>query len=153
LQRDTMASMGERRPPRREIREVTTFRLQPGIVERLDERAHALGTTRSTLAEQYLEEALRVVEHPGIRFADGPSGRRAAVVGGPDVWEIVMVLKANAGDAAEVAELLALPLSRVQAAARYYAVYTDEIDTLLARNESVFEREAAIAARQRELFG
>lgn len=28
---------------------------------------------------------------PAIEFRDGPAGRRAAIRGGPDVWEIVLV--------------------------------------------------------------
>jgi hypothetical protein len=36
---------------------------------------------------------LRRDEHPLITFRDGAAGRRAAVVGGPDVWEIVMWLE------------------------------------------------------------
>jgi hypothetical protein len=31
-------------------------------------------------------------EHPGIAFRDGPSGRRAALAGGPDVWEAIVTL-------------------------------------------------------------
>jgi hypothetical protein len=144
--------MSDRTPPRRAVREVSSFRLQPEMVARLDARAAALGTTRSTLVEQFLEESLRIVEHPGIRFADGPAGRRPALVGGPDVWEIVMVLRANAGNVDEVADLLGLPVGRVQAAVRYYAAYTDEIDGWVARNDAAWEREAEIEARRRGLF-
>lgn len=32
---------------------------------------------------------MRLEHHPGIPFRDGASGRRAIVVGGPDVWEVV----------------------------------------------------------------
>jgi uncharacterized protein (DUF433 family) len=122
------------------------------MVKRLDVRAAMQGTTRTSLAEQYLEEGLRLVEHPGIRFADGPAGRRAAVVGGPDVWEIVMVLQANAGDVDEVASLLNLHPSRVQIALRYYLEYTEEIDAWLAENEAIFEREYALQEKRRRLF-
>ncbi len=31
-------------------------------------------------------------EHLGIAFRDGPSGRRAALAGGPDVWEAIVTL-------------------------------------------------------------
>lgn len=34
-----------------------------------------------------------MIEHPGVVFKDGPSGRRAAIAFGPDVWEIVKVLR------------------------------------------------------------
>lgn len=145
--------MSDQTRPAKAVRETVSFRLPAGVVDRLDAHATLLGITRTTLAEQYLEEGLRIVDHPGIRFADGTAGRRAAVVGGPDVWEIVLVLKANAGNVAEVAQLLALTPARIEAAVRYYAVYTDEIDDLLARNEAAFDREADIAARRAGLFG
>ncbi len=32
-------------------------------------------------------------EHPGIAFRDGPVGRRAALAGGPDVWEVIETLQ------------------------------------------------------------
>jgi len=32
-------------------------------------------------------------EHPGVVFREGPSGRRAVLIGGPDVWEVVRVVK------------------------------------------------------------
>jgi hypothetical protein len=31
-----------------------------------------------------------MMAHPGIVFKDGPSGRRAALAFGPDVWEDVI---------------------------------------------------------------
>lgn len=31
----------------------------------------------------------RIADHPGIIFKDGPSGRRAALACGPDVWEVI----------------------------------------------------------------
>jgi hypothetical protein len=35
-------------------------------------------------------------EHPLVRFTDGPSGRRARLVGtGKDIWEIIAVIRDN----------------------------------------------------------
>ncbi len=73
-------------------------------------------------------------EHPLIRFADGPSGRRARLLGGPDVWEVVAVAHDNDGDLAETAAYLELPLGLAQAAASYYAAYPEEIDERIERN-------------------
>ena len=42
---------------------------------------------------RYAEEGARRDEHPLITFRDGPTGRRAGLVGGPDVWEVVMWLE------------------------------------------------------------
>lgn len=73
-------------------------------------------------------------EHPLICFADGPAGRRARLLGGPDVWEAIAVAKDNGGDLAETATYLKIPLGRVQAAAGYYAANPEEIDEQIERN-------------------
>lgn len=77
-----------------------------------------------------------MAEQPGVVFKDGPSGRRAALAFGPDIWEIVKVLREidERGEAAvaAAAEVLALPQARVRAAMHYYAAYPDEIDTEIA---------------------
>ena len=75
-------------------------------------------------------------EHPLVRFADGPSGRRARLLGtGKDVWEVIEVVRDNAGDAAESAGYLETPLGLVQAAIAYYGAYTAEIDQEIEANE------------------
>lgn len=89
-------------------------------------------------------------EHPLIRFADGPSGRRARLIGGPDVWEAVALAQANAGDLAETAAYLEMRLGLVQAAASYYAAYPQEVDERIERNrrETQEAHAAYTAARQ-----
>ncbi len=75
-------------------------------------------------------------EHPLVRFTDGPSGRRARLVGtGKDIWEIIAVIRDNDGDAAEAARYLEIPLGLIQAAIAYYGAYTDEIDQQVELNE------------------
>jgi hypothetical protein len=73
-----------------------------------------------------------MADHPGIVFKDGPSGRRAALAFGPDVWELVKVLREidERGEAAVVAaaEVLALPEAKVRVGMHYYAEYPEEID-------------------------
>ena len=41
----------------------------------------------------YVDEGTRMDEHPGIVFRGGPTGPRAALAGGPDVWERMTTLK------------------------------------------------------------
>jgi uncharacterized protein (DUF433 family) len=87
---------------------------------------------------------------PLIRFADGPAGRRARLVGtGKDVWEIIAAVHDNDGDAAETARYLELPQGLVQAAISYYDAYRDEIDQWIEANEQqVAEAHAAWSAGQ-----
>jgi hypothetical protein len=58
--------------------------LDSATVDRLAQRERETGQSRSELARRYIEEGLRMERHPRIVFRDGPSGRRAALVGGPD---------------------------------------------------------------------
>ncbi len=75
-------------------------------------------------------------EHPLIRFAEGPAGRRARLMGtGKDVWEVIATVRDNGGDAAEAARYLEIPLGLVQAAITYYGAYQDEIDQWIEANE------------------
>ena len=73
-----------------------------------------------------------MADHPGVIFKYGPSGRRAALAYGPDIWEIVKFLQEidERGPAAleAAAEILALDVSRITTAVSYYADYPDEID-------------------------
>ena len=59
-------------------------------------------------------------QHPGIVFRSGPGGRRAGLVGGPDVWEVVGVLRGtNVGDGdslAEIGERTGLTVDQVRVA-------------------------------------
>ena len=118
------------------MRYVTTplsIRFDARLLERLRRRAQfSPGATPSGLAQRFVEEGLRMAEHPGVVFKDGPSGRRAALAFGPDVWEIAKALREidERGEAAvdAAAEVLALPQARVRAAMHYYADYPEEID-------------------------
>ncbi|MCB1299482.1 MAG: hypothetical protein KDB08_10940 [Microthrixaceae bacterium] len=100
-------------------------------------------------------EGLRRDSHPLIHFLDGPSGRRASIVGrGLDVWEVIATVLDSDGSVAEVAEYLQIPTGLVQAAVGYYGEYGDEVDAEIAANEAEYERgRAAAAAGERALGG
>jgi uncharacterized protein (DUF433 family) len=118
-----------------------TLRLRPGVGERLRTHARRTGYAPRALAQRYVDEGLRREEHPLVRFADGPSGRRAALVGsGVDVWEVVATARENKNDLEQTAALLEIPLGLVQAAIDYYGSYREEIDAQIADNEAEWER-------------
>lgn len=130
-----------------------SFRFSQQTLERLDARAHEIRETRTRLAERYVEEGLRMDEHPGIGFVDGPAGRRAVVLGtGLDVWEIVATIRQNRGSPKAAAAYLELPNGPIRTAARYYAAFADEIDDILERQTAVAERERSAAERERAIF-
>ena len=107
-----------------------SVRLDDSLAERLRLRARAAGETLSDRLRRYAEEGARREEHPLIVFRDGPTGRRAGLLGGPDVWEVVMWVEDLAAEPDSVAALVedsALSRSQVDAALRYRAAYPDEI--------------------------
>lgn len=124
-----------------------TLRLATGTRERLSERARRAHVPERALAQRYVEEGLRHDAHPLIQFLDGPSGRRASLVGcGLDVWEVIATVRDNDGSLAEAAAYLEIPPGFVEAAVSYYGEYCDEIDEEIALNEAEYERGLSAAA-------
>lgn len=121
--------------------------------ERLSERAHRFGLPERTLAQRYLEEGLRHDAHPLVQFLDGPSGRRASLVGrGLDVWEVIATARDNDGSITATAAYLGIPAGMVEAAVSYYGEHSDEIDREIELNEAEYERgRAAAVAGERAL--
>lgn len=82
-------------------------------------------------------------EHPGIVFRGGPTGRRAALAGGPDIWELMFTLKSGKARGEEAiaatAELLNLTDSQVRIAVRYYRAFPDEVDRRIVLSEGADE--------------
>jgi hypothetical protein len=121
-----------------------SVRLDEGLAERLRLRARAAGESLSDRLRRYAEEGARRDEHPLITFRDGPTGRRAGLVGGPDVWEVAMWfddLGTESEPAATLVEETALTRPQVDAALRYHAAYPDEIDARI----KLHRRETAAA--------
>ena len=79
-------------------------------------------------------------EHPRIVFRDGPLGRRAGLVAGPDVWEVIAAVRsartAETGIDEErivdvVCDTSGLTPQQVRAAIAYWSDHQDEIDQLI----------------------
>ncbi len=96
-------------------------------------------------------------EHPGIVFRDGPTGRRAALAVGPDVWEVIETLRGTglAGEEAvrATAEWASLSTDQVRAAVRYYADFRDEVDEKIELNQEEAARQRAAWQRVQEVLG
>jgi hypothetical protein len=128
----------------------------PRVAERLKSEAVARGASTSALAEELIDEGLRVRRHPLVSFRDGPAGRRACVSGGPDIWEVVEGLVG--GDVApgervtRAVELFGLRREQVEAALAYYAEFTEEIDGQLDANHRAADEAEALWRRQQDLL-
>ena len=107
-----------------------SVRLDERLAEQLRLRARAAGESLSDRLRRYAEEGTRRDEHPLITFRDGPAGRRAGLIGGPDVWEVVMWLEDLAGETDPVATFAGetdLMRPQIEAAVRYRDAYPDEV--------------------------
>ena len=82
------------------------------------------------------EEALKQREFPEITFYNGPTGRRARLTDGPDVWEIIAPYALSGCEWSALEESFPDVNERVlRAAIRYYEQYAEEIDARIALNE------------------
>jgi hypothetical protein len=111
---------------------------RPEVLERLKAEAGTRNVSTSALAEELIEEGLRTRRHPMIVFRDGPAGRGAGLIGGPDVWEVVGGLVG--GDVpsedriSRATEHLGLSHQQIDAVLDYYADFTTEVDEEIADN-------------------
>jgi hypothetical protein len=134
-----------------------SIRFDAALLERLRRRAVLQDATPSGLAQRLVDEGLRGQEHPGIVFRDGPSGRRAAIAGGPDVWEVISAVRTSGAKdekraIAAVGAEMTLSAAQVQLALEYYGSFPAEIDGQVAENErAAIEALDAWRARHRLL--
>ncbi|MGH2805285.1 MAG: ribbon-helix-helix protein, CopG family [Thermoleophilaceae bacterium] len=131
-----------------------SMRMSRAGMARLAAHARRRGETRSRTAERLIEEGLRMADHPGIVFRDGPAGRRAALAGGPDVWEVVETLQGS-GEKGEraiaaTAEWGSLNPAQVRTAVRYYAEHREEVDERIRLNREDADREHAAWRRAQD---
>jgi hypothetical protein len=141
----------------------SSVRFEPPVLKRLTAFvAVHRELTLSSATSRLVDEALRAREHPLITFKDGPAGRRARLVGGPDVWEVVGAVRSVReaepeldGDEvlAVVTETSGLPLPFLRAALAYWGDYPEEVDAFLDRARADAARAQVGWERQQELLG
>ncbi|MGH9157642.1 MAG: hypothetical protein ACRD1K_17805 [Acidimicrobiales bacterium] len=94
--------------------------------------------------------------HPLVVFRAGPSGRRASLVGGPDVWEVVAgVIGGDVATSKRVrraVDLFGLRPEQVEAALAYCAEFTEEIDAQIGANRAAAAEAEELWRRQRDLL-
>jgi hypothetical protein len=134
-----------------------SIRFDAALLARLRRRASATtGSTTSALAQRLIDEGLRMADHPGVIFKDGPSGRRAALAYGPDIWEVVKFLREvdERGPAAidAAAEVFAVDASRISTAISYYGDFVYEIDAEIAEADEASARAEAAWRIQQQLI-
>jgi hypothetical protein len=143
-------------------RAATPVRFDPPVAERLASFVAANpGMSLSSAANRLVDEALRMAEHPRVIFRSGPTGRRAALAGGPDLWEVIRAVKsahsAEPGlDSDEVLDLVGentgIARRLLTTAVRYWAAYPDEVDAEIAAAEGAEEAAERAWLRERQLL-
>jgi hypothetical protein len=95
-----------------------------------------------------------MADHPDILFKDGPSGRRASLACGPDVWEVIKFLHEldERGPAAlgAAAETFGADPGPIAAAVSYYSEHPSAVDAeIAAADEASARAEEAWRMRHR----
>lgn len=134
----------------------TPFRLPSDLLQRLNDEATARATSVTALVATLLDESLKSSHFPGIAYRDGPTGRRAALVGGPDVWEIIRALKEIPGKDEQridaLADQLGLAPQRIRLAVDFYSVFSEEIEARIAADERAGEQLRELIDRRTRLL-
>lgn len=120
-------------------------RFSASVIDRLEKYSASVAQSRARVAERLIDEGLRMEEFPGIVFRAGPTGRRAGLVGGPDVWEVVRDVRGAAAEGADdpiatVSAVTGLDRGKVELAVRYYSAYPEEIDDRIRSSAEAAER-------------
>jgi hypothetical protein len=140
-----------------------SVRFEDDVLTRLDTYVRSRpNVTMSSVVNSLVEEALRLADHPGTVFRDGPAGRRAALADGPDVWEVVSALHditaedadSPSGEAlvADLVDVTGLSARQVRAAVRYYAAHSEEVDIRIAANRAAAECEERLWRAERAVL-
>ncbi|MCE2529262.1 MAG: CopG family transcriptional regulator [Acidimicrobiia bacterium] len=131
----------------------TSFRLSEELLERIEDESRSVGGSITQLVSSLLDEGLKTRRFPGVVYRSGPLGRRAALVGGPDVWEVVRDLAAAPGRGMDRVETLVaetgLTAASVLLAADFYGSFPEEIDALIEADRHAAE-EVRRQTRRRE---
>jgi len=134
----------------------TSVRLDDRLREQLTAASAAEGVTVTELIERYVREGMACAAHPGIVFKPGPSGRRAALAGGPDVWEVVAALRHVPGSEAEriavLAEQLGLHERQVVMALNYAGAHREEVEARVRANDRALEEAERVAEERDRLL-
>lgn len=97
-----------------------------------------------------------MARHPGIIFQPGPSGRRAALAGGPDVWEVASALRRTKGSAADRVAALATELGiherQVALALDYAAAHWEEVEERVHSNDRALDDAQQLATARERLM-
>lgn len=130
------------------------------LVASLDAQSDIDGLPAPELAASLIDEGLKLRRFPGIVYKDGPSGRRASLADGPDVWQVIRALREVPEDGSDPVETVSIEADlhprQIGLAVQFCDAYPDEIESMIAMDraavglidEMIAERERMAAERQ-----
>jgi uncharacterized protein (DUF433 family) len=114
-----------------------SFRIKEPILQEINKIRK--NRPANALANELLEEALKMRRCPGIIFSEGVSGRRARIAGtGVEVWEVIYEYQILGENIKALKKALPhLTERQLVAALHYYRYYPEEINELIQSNEAI----------------
>jgi hypothetical protein len=100
---------------------------------------------QASMEHRTVADMVRVLTHearvtrlfPPIVYRDGPTGRRAAFLDGPDIWEVLEPYLLNDQDEDILRESWPhLPAWKLEMAQRFHELFPEEIEARVARNNA-----------------
>ena len=118
-----------------------SIRVQEKTLKEIEQIAKDAGKEFSVVANELLDEAVRMQRCQGIIFTEGTTGRRARIAGtGIEVWEVIATYKGVDEDFNRLQKAYHwLTGQQLMSAIGYYKTYPEEIDLLIKQNEGLTE--------------
>jgi len=114
------------------------MRLRRSLRKDLETTAARTRRSVSDVAQELLDEALRMRQCPGIYFADEPSGRTAKIGGtGLAVWEVLRDFSKDQNSRRIRKAFPQLSQAQVTAALMYNSRYRDEVQARIDANAAL----------------
>lgn len=116
-----------------------SIRIQERTLKGIEQIARDSGKEFSAVANELLDEAVKMQRCPCIIFSEGTAGRRARIAGtGIEVWEVIATYKGVRENFGRLRKAYHwLTEQQIKAAVSYYRVYPEEIDQLMKQNEEL----------------
>lgn len=118
-----------------------SIRIHEKTLKEIEQIARDTGKEFSVVANELLDEAVKMQRCPGIVFTEGTTGRRARISGtGIEVWEVIATYKGVDEDVNRLKKAYHwLSEQQLRSAIVYYKTYPEEIDLLIKQNEGLTE--------------
>lgn len=128
----------DERARRTEATVSTTMRLRSSVRKSLEVWAQRMHRSVSEIAQELIEEGIRMRTCPGIYFASEPSGRTAKIAGtGLAVWEVLREFVRDQDGERLRRAFPQLSPAQITAALMYFTRYTEEVTREIESNAAV----------------